>query len=51
MTVVEPGMIHATARVLVAGVIAECRVFLEGGPVRTTNVYTENLNIVEEGEK
>ena len=47
VSVVEHGMIHATARVLVARVVAECRVELEGEPVRTTNVYTENLNSSE----
>ena len=47
VSVEEPGMIHATTRVFVTGVIAQCRVELEGEPVRTANVYTENLNSTE----
>ena len=44
VTVEEPGMILITDRVLVARVILQCRVGLEGVPVRTADVYTENLN-------
>ena len=44
VSVEEPGMILITDRVLVARVIPQCRVGLEGVPVRTAYVYTENLN-------
>ena len=44
VSVEEPGMILITDRVLVARVVLQCRVGLEGVPVRTADVYTENLN-------
>ena len=47
MSVEEPRVIHVTTSVSVARVVAERRVELEGGPVRTANVYTENLNSKE----
>jgi len=43
VSVEEPWVIHVTTSVSVARVVAERRVELEGGPVRTANVYTENL--------
>ena len=44
VSVEEPWVIHVTTSVSVARVVAERRVELEGGPVRTANVYTENLH-------
>ena len=44
LSVEEPRMINATAGVFVASVVPESRVELEGRPVRTANVYTENLH-------
>ena len=48
VSVEEPWMIHLTTRVLVARVVPQCGVELEGVSVRTANVYTENLSCFTE---